>query len=583
LLLHCVRRFAGAPTAEVPDALLLQRFVEQRDEAAFELLVWRHQRVVLNVCRRVLGREQDAEDAFQATFLALARKASSISRRQSLAGWLYRVAFRIALRVKTDTAKRVRHEAKAAEVLRRFSSPEPDAAAARHDLRQIIDEEMNRLSAKYRDPLLLCYLEGQTNDQAARQLGCPTGTVVTRLARGRKLLRGRLARRGVALSAGMVLTGLSAPLSSAAQAEMIHQTVQAAMLAGADRATLAGLISPRVAGLTNGVLRDMTLTKIKIAGAVLLTLGLLATGSGVLAFRAPATEPAPQTARERPVAALNAVKPPRDDDKEHTVTEVVTKSFKTGRAPRLVVETFNGPITVKADAKGEIKATLTKRARADTEAAAKEALKELDIRLTREGDEVRVTARRPEDAKHVPEIGVAAELSVPAGAVLDLRTRNGLVKLTGGKGEVHIDTANGPVKVQDAAGPLHLTTRNGAIVVHGGSGRVDLKTSNGPLEIERDKALVTAHTSNGAIHFKGTLADGKHVFHTTNGGIHFTLPKSARFKVDAETTNGGITNDFSSEAVKGHHVRLQTSVGKDPGASVELRTRNGSITIHPEP
>src|SRR5439155_18540345 len=175
-LMRHLRRAVGASSTRVPDAQLLERFLARQDEAAFELLVRRDERMVLGVCRRVLRHLQDAEDAFQATFLTLACKASSIGKREALASWLYKVAFRIALRAKTRAGQRARHEQPLAERPADIPSPERACRAEGSAVQEMLDEEIHRLPAKYRAPVILCYLEGKTNEEAALLLGCPTGT-----------------------------------------------------------------------------------------------------------------------------------------------------------------------------------------------------------------------------------------------------------------------------------------------------------------------------------------------------------------------------------------------------------------------
>src|SRR5215470_5427658 len=187
-------RLALAPPEA--DAQLLARFLASRDDFAFAALVRRHGPTVLGVCRRVLRHAQDAEDAFQATFLVLARKARSIARRGALGSWLYGVAYRVALKARDDAARRRRHERRAA------SRTEGQAACAEAGdaAGPVLDEEVNRLPDKYRQPVVLCYFEGKTYQEAARLLGWPAGTAAVRLARARELLRNRLTVRGVALS-----------------------------------------------------------------------------------------------------------------------------------------------------------------------------------------------------------------------------------------------------------------------------------------------------------------------------------------------------------------------------------------------
>src|SRR5262249_31028688 len=205
-LLRQLHRLAAASAKGVlADGELVERFVRSRDEAAFEVLVWRHGPLVWGLCRRLLRQESDAEDAFQATFLTLVRKAGSIGKGGSVASWLYKVAYRVALHARARAARGAGRE--------QAAPAEPAAGPAEdpvwRDLRPVLDEEIGRLPEKYRVPVLLCYLEGRTVDEAAEQLGWPRGTVATRLTRARERLRGRLVHRGVALSAagwGALLT-----------------------------------------------------------------------------------------------------------------------------------------------------------------------------------------------------------------------------------------------------------------------------------------------------------------------------------------------------------------------------------------
>jgi RNA polymerase sigma factor (sigma-70 family) len=177
----------------VTDAELLERFLRDRDEAAFELLMWRHTPVVMGVCRRVLRHRQDAEDAFQATFLILARKGHSIGRRESLTGWLYTVAYRVALRARA--ARRAGPERSLEVPPTDEAQSDPADHLAGQELRRLLDAELSRLPEKYRTAFILCHLEGKTCAEAAQQLGCPRGTIQSRTGRAREHLRARLARR----------------------------------------------------------------------------------------------------------------------------------------------------------------------------------------------------------------------------------------------------------------------------------------------------------------------------------------------------------------------------------------------------
>jgi RNA polymerase sigma factor (sigma-70 family) len=291
---HLCRVVAQGQGGDLTDAQLLEAFVERREEAAFELLVWRHAALVLGVCRRLLHDRHEAEDAFQATFLVFVRKAGSIGKRDSVGSWLYKVAFRIAQRARIQASRRACADLPDEELPGR----EPADDLLWRDLRPVLDEEVNRLPEKYRRPFVLCYLEGHSNEQAARQLGCPQGTVLSRLSRGRERLRAQLARRGIAVS-GSVLTALLIEKASAAvMPALVSMTCKAAIPFAAGTAA-AGLVSARAAAWTEGVLKAMLLTKLKFAGALVLVLALVTTGAGLLPSLLAGSRPAAQGERDK--------------------------------------------------------------------------------------------------------------------------------------------------------------------------------------------------------------------------------------------------------------------------------------------
>jgi RNA polymerase sigma factor (sigma-70 family) len=266
--------------ADLTDGQLLERFLSRRDDSAVAALVRRHGPMVWGVCRRILRGYHDAEDAFQATFLVLVRKAASIRPREMAANWLYGVARQTALKARAMAAKR---RARARQVTQ---MPEPARVERdlRRDLEPLVDDELARLPHKYR-AVVLCDLAGLTRAEAARQLGVPDGTVAGRLARARALLATRLARRGLGLSSAAVAAALSPKAASAGvPAAVASVTIKAASLSAAGHAAAGRLISAQVAALTEGVLRSMLLTKLKTATVILLLAGLLSTSAAGLVY-----------------------------------------------------------------------------------------------------------------------------------------------------------------------------------------------------------------------------------------------------------------------------------------------------------
>jgi RNA polymerase sigma factor (sigma-70 family) len=291
-------RRGGTPGDGCSDADLLARFARARDDAAFELLVWRHGAMVLSTCRRLLGHDQDAEDAFQAVFLVLARKGGGITRGTALPAWLHRVAVRVAARL-----GRSRRRAAPLEV-EPPAEPQPDPAA-RAEALVALDEEIDRLPERCRRAVVLCYLEGLTAAEVAGHLGCPTGTVESRLAAARKKLRDRLGRRGVALPAAVAGQAALAPEAVA--------RVAAAAVAFARGGVVANEASVRLAR------EVLTMWQARAWAAGLLVAAILAVGTGVGWAHRPAaplagpdgaagelpTAPAPQ-AKDAPPAPADA-------------------------------------------------------------------------------------------------------------------------------------------------------------------------------------------------------------------------------------------------------------------------------------
>jgi RNA polymerase sigma factor (sigma-70 family) len=254
------------------DGQLLSSFIECRDEAAFVDLVRRHGPMVWGVCRRLLFNHHDAEDAFQATFLVLVRKAASVVPREMIANWLHGVAQQTAWKARTMTVRRKARERQVPNM------PEPAVTEQDEwcDLRPLLDRELSRLPDKYRVAIILCDLEGKTRREAARQLGVPEGTLAARLRRGRIMLARHLSQQGLTVSCGALTALLAHSTASACMpVAMIRSTIKSAAALAAGRALSGGLVPATVAALTQGVLRSMFVAKLKVAVVVLLAAGAL--------------------------------------------------------------------------------------------------------------------------------------------------------------------------------------------------------------------------------------------------------------------------------------------------------------------
>jgi len=275
-----IRKWTGAPASDdQSDGQLLERFLAQRDQTAFATLVERHSAMVLSVCRRLLRDPHEAEDAFQATFLVLVRKARSIVCRESVGSWLYGVAYRLALRSRTLAERRQKQDSEVEDV----PAPDTRPAGAWHELRPVLDEEINRLPEKYRQPVVLCYFEGKPYEEAARLLGWPAGTVSGRLARARDILRRRLTRRGVVLASSLPATLLA---DQRVSAELLATTVRAAFHYAAGPEAAAGSVPASAAALAEGLIHSMSVHKLKLGAVVLAALLMLGAGIAVFSLRA---------------------------------------------------------------------------------------------------------------------------------------------------------------------------------------------------------------------------------------------------------------------------------------------------------
>jgi HlyD family secretion protein len=297
--------------AGMTDRQLLERFADGRgpsSDAAFEVLILRHGPMVLRVCRNMLRHEADVADAFQATFLVLVRRRETLRTLESVGGWLYGVVCRVAARARVDAARRQKAEQRAALRVVEAVDPAEDIPMNR-EFGPVVQEEVRRLPEKYRAVVVLCYWQSLTHDQAAAQLGCPLGTVRSRLARARKLLHRRLTRRGLAPLAALVTKALDgstvapAPLA-AVPAALVKQTIEASAAAASGQA-LSYVVSGATASLVRRVLWSMAMIKIKTAAVGLALVGLLGIGTAIVLFngrqgKAQVTAPAQLAGPERP-------------------------------------------------------------------------------------------------------------------------------------------------------------------------------------------------------------------------------------------------------------------------------------------
>jgi RNA polymerase sigma factor (sigma-70 family) len=303
---------------------LVAQFVRRRDEAAFAALLDRHGPMVLGVCRRVLRDPQDADDAFQATFLVFVRKAAALRRPGALGNWLYGVAYRIALQARAGAARWRALERHVEDM----PAAEPVDEHIWAELRPLLDEEINRLPEKYRAPVVLCYLEGKTYAEAARVLGWAAGTVSGRLARAREKLRARLAVRGVTLSAAALAMTLGQKGTAAVPAALAQATLKGGLAAAAGGAA-AGLVSAKAVALSQGALKVALAVKLKVLALVVAGGGLIGAGTWVVA-------------RGRPVVAAHL-------SHLHTERQLEDDVAKLQGAWQCVAVKENGRATAPAD------------------------------------------------------------------------------------------------------------------------------------------------------------------------------------------------------------------------------------------
>ena len=328
-VMHRIRRLVNRHGSDnQTDEELLRQFLRDRNDEAFAALVRRHGPMVLGVCLRLLHHRQDAEDAFQATFLTLVRKGQSIRQPGALAGWLYRVAYRVAVRARARVAKQIPHEC--LEDLPVDS--DPAAALAWNELRPVLDSELNRLPRKYRTPMILCYLEGKSYDEVANVLGCPKGTVAVRLLRARKMLKDRLRRRGFMQAGSWAMAREALPAASALVPPLLFASTVEGGTHLACGVSLTVAASSGVATLVQQACQFFAWQKLKVCLLLALTLGITATGVGTWSRFGPGHSDRVSSGE----TYLLAARPEKKAETNRTSDPAVANSQPAERSPAVV-------------------------------------------------------------------------------------------------------------------------------------------------------------------------------------------------------------------------------------------------------
>jgi RNA polymerase sigma factor (sigma-70 family) len=328
LLCHLRRAVEPAVANALSDAQLLERYVSSRDEEAFAALVRRYGRLVRSVCRHVLGREQDVDDSFQATFLVFASRAAGIRKVASVASWLYGTAYRTAMNAQRMRRRRTEEQCFPDPV----SDDQPVKEASLREIQGILDAEVNRLPEKYRAAFVLCCLEGKSRAEAARELGCKEGTVFSRLARARRELQERLTRRGVALAAALCAMEVGRAAAAVAPA-LTRQTVMAAVSFAAGQPLAAGYASHEVAAIAKGVIRGMVAARWKVHAIVIAMVSAI--GLGVIADQVLVARPAVGNDPAVPLAASQATPAAKPAVRKQTGVDLTGDALPPGALARL--------------------------------------------------------------------------------------------------------------------------------------------------------------------------------------------------------------------------------------------------------
>jgi RNA polymerase sigma factor (sigma-70 family) len=398
-----LRRAALGPHGGgLSDGQLLRAFLNEHDECAFEALVRRHVPMVMGVCRRILRHAQDAEDAFQAAFLVLVRKAGSLAGREIVGDWLHGTALRTALKARSIHARRRGRE-------RYMAKPEATAADFAPESHALLDQELQGLPEKYRVPIILCELEGRTHREAAKQLGCPIGTLSGRLSRARTMLARRLKRRGVTLSATGLAASLGVEATAGVNQSLVGTTVKAATQIAAGRAA-SGIISSQAAALMEGVVRAMLLNKLKMLVTISIVVVFLGLGAGSLRHAEAADGNAGKPGEGRPADTRIPVPPataPRNRQFQVSFAVAEVKDGKTKQIALPRLTTTNGK-EAGINVGGEIAQTINNKVRFITTGLTIRALVSADVAENPELD-LTVTLTAPEIIEEKNKTVVASE------------------------------------------------------------------------------------------------------------------------------------------------------------------------------
>ncbi len=330
VLRHAWATASSGQTKERTDAELLHAFSADHDQGAFTALLRRHGAMVLGVCTHVLKHAEDAEDAFQATFLVLAQNAAAIRKKEALASWLYGAAYRAAMNAKRAVTRRRLHEGR----VRAMRPGSSTVDVSWREVQAALDEEVMRLGEKYRAAFVLCCVEGRSRAEAARELALKEGTVSSRLAVAKKQLQERLTRRGIALTAVLAATALATGRGQAAVPAPLAEAMLRAALAVSGK-TGAGLPSPRIAAIVEGVTKVMFTTRLKIATALLLATAMVVAGAGLAAHQAPTTRQSNGRQDGAGKPAASAPERPKADDQAMAATDRFGDLLPHGAVARL--------------------------------------------------------------------------------------------------------------------------------------------------------------------------------------------------------------------------------------------------------